>query len=188
MSADSPITALLARARNGDRAAFEELFPLVQQELHNLAKSALRRERPNHTLQPTALLNEAYVRLFGRGGPAFADRAHFLGIFARVTRQILVDYARARQAGKRGQFRVELAERMAASDPQSSDLLDLDNALEQLGREDPRLVVLIEMRFFAGMTAEETAEVQNESVHAVRHDLSYAQARLKRIMSRTIHS
>lgn len=184
MSGDSPITALLARARNGDRAAFEELFPLVRQELHNLAKAALRRERPNHTLQPTALLNEAYVRLFGSQGPAFADRAHFLGIFARVTRQILVDYARARQAGKRPQFRVELVDRMAASDPQSSDVLDLDNALEQLGREDPRLVTLIEMRFFAGMTAEETAEVRNESVHAVRHDLSYAQARLRRIMCR----
>ncbi len=184
MSGEAPITALLARARNGDRAAFEELFPLVHQELHNLAKAALRRERPNHTLQPTALLNEAYVRLFGHQGPAFSDRAHFLGIFARVARQILVDYARARQAGKRGQFRVELADQMGASNPQSSDVLDLDNALEQLGREDPRLVVLIEMRYFAGMTAEETAEVRHESVHAVRHDLSYAQARLRRIMSR----
>src|SRR6202034_1120418 len=99
---------------------------------------------------------EAYVRLFGRRGPAFADRAHFLGIFARVTRQILVDYARARQAGKRGQFRVERADQMAVTDTQSTDVLDLDNALEKLGREDPRLVVLIEMRFFAGMTAEET--------------------------------
>ncbi len=188
MSGDAPITALLARARNGDAAAFEELFPLVQQELHNLAKAALRRERPNHTLQPTALLNEAYMRLFSHQSPAFNDRAHFLGIFARVTRQVLVDYARARQAGKRGQFRVELADRMGASDPQSSDLVDLDNALDQLGREDPRLVILIEMRYFAGMTAEETAQVRNESVHAVRHDLTYAQARLRRIMSRPSHS
>lgn len=188
MPEEPPVTALLKRARDGDKAALDELLPLVYQELHRLARSALRRERPNHTLQPTALLNEAFVRLFGDAGPIFNDRAHFLGIFARVTRQVLVDYARARQAGKRAQFRVEFADQMGASLPQSSELLDLDSALERLAREDPRLVVLIEMRFFAGMTAEETAEVRAESVHVVRHDLRYAQARLRRIMSRSIYS
>ncbi len=163
MSPEGGVTALLKRARNGDSAAMDELLPVVYQELHRLARAALRRGRPDHTLQPTALLNEAFLRLFGEETPAFVDRAHFLGIFARVTRQVLVDYARARQAGKRGQFRVKLSEYLASSKPQSSDLLDLDQALEQLAREDSRLVALIEMCFFAGMTAEETAEVRSES-------------------------
>jgi RNA polymerase sigma factor (TIGR02999 family) len=185
MSPDGAVTALLRRARNGDQGALEELLPVVYQELHRLARAALRRERPDHTLQPTALLNETFLRIFGSENPLFQDRAHFLGIFARVARQVLVDYARARQANKRGQFRVELSDRLASSPPRSSDLLDLDQALEELAREDPRLVALIEMRFFAGMTAQETAEGRGESVHVVRHDLRYAQARLRRILDRS---
>jgi len=177
------ITLLLGRVRDGDRAALEQLLPLVYGELHRLARSALRRDRGLHTLQPTALLNEAYLRLFGRQLPQFSDRSHFLGVAARVMRQVLVDYARAQGALKRGSaLQVEFAENLAASVPAGS-LLELDQALERLEKEDPRLVMLVDMRFFAGMTAEETAESTRESVHVVRHDLRYAQARLRRLMA-----
>jgi RNA polymerase sigma factor (TIGR02999 family) len=173
---------LLGRVRQGDREALEQLLPLVYGELHRLARSALRRDRGVHTLQPTALLNEAFLRLFGRQLPEFSDRAHFLGVAARVMRQVLVDYARAQGALKRGPgLQVELPENLASNAPVGS-LLELDQALERLGQEDARLVTLIEMRFFAGMTAEETAESTRESVHVVRHDLRYAQARLRRLM------
>lgn len=130
-------------------------------------------------MQPTALVHEAFLRLFRGPTPEFADRAHFLGIAARVMRQILVDHARTRNAQKRGSgLRLELQENVAAIKP-FHDLLDLDSALEKLADEDTRLVVLIEMRFFGGMTAEEISEARNESVHVVRHDLRYAQARLR---------
>jgi len=185
MSPDAPVSALLRRAREGDSAALDELVPLVYAELHRLAQSALLRERPGHTLQPTALMNEAFIRIFGEGAPSFEDRAHFLGIFARTMRQILVDHARARRAQKRMQFQVEMTDALAASRGGSESLIDLDDALGELGQEDPRLVALIEMRFFAGMTAEETAVARAESVHVVRHDLRYAKARLRRIMTRT---
>jgi RNA polymerase sigma factor (TIGR02999 family) len=176
------ITVLLGRVRDGDREALEQLLPLVYAELHRLARSALRRDRGLHTLQPTALLNEAFLRLFGRQLPDFSNRAHFLGVAARVMRQVLVDHARAQGALKRGPaMQVELPENLASSAPAAS-LLELDQALERLGHEDARLVMLIEMRFFAGMTAEETAEATAESVHVVRHDLRYAQARLRRLM------
>jgi RNA polymerase sigma factor (TIGR02999 family) len=176
------ITLLLGRVREGDRDALEQLLPLVCSELHRLARSALRRERGQHTLQPTARLNEAFLRLFGRQLPDFSDRAHFLGVAARVMRQVLVDHARAQAALKRGPaMQVELTENLASNVPARS-LLELDQALERLGQEDPHLVLLIEMRFFAGMTAEETAESTRESVHVVRHDLRCAQARLRRLM------
>jgi RNA polymerase sigma factor (TIGR02999 family) len=177
------ITLLLGRVREGDREALDQLLPLVYSELHRLARSALRRDRGLHTLQPTALLNEAFLRLFGRQLPEFSDRAHFLGVAARVMRQVLVDYARTQGALKRGPgLQVELPEDLASRAPVGS-LVELDQALERLGQEDPRLVMLIEMRFFAGMTAEETAEATTESVHVVRHDLRYAQTRLRRLMT-----
>ena len=179
----SAITALLARARLGEAGALDELLPLVYQELHRLAQSVLQRERPGHTLQPTALLHEAFLRLLGGQPPAFADRAHFLGITSRVMRQVLVDYARTRRAQKRGpQFHVQLSDDIADLPPHG-DLLEVDQALDKLGQEEPRLVTLIEMRFFAGMTAEETAAARSESVHTIRHDLRYAQARLRRILT-----
>src|SRR3954453_23111 len=156
---------LLGRVREGDREALERLLPLVYAELHRLARSALRRDRGLHTLQPTALLNEAFLRLFGRQLPEFSDRSHFLGVSARVMRQVLVDYARTQGAQKRGPgLQVELPENLASNGPAGS-ILELDQALERLGQEDPRLVRLIEMRFFAGMTAEEAAEACTESVH-----------------------
>ncbi len=188
MSPDAPVSALLRRARDGDSAAMDELVPLVYGELHRLAQLALMRERPGHTLQPTALMNEAFIRIFGEEQPSFDDRAHFLGVFSRAMRQILVDHARAHQAQKRMQFQVELTDALASTPANAEALLDLDAALEELGREDPRLVALIEMRFFAGMTAEETAAARAESVHVVRHDLRYAKARLHRIMTRSLRA
>jgi RNA polymerase sigma factor (TIGR02999 family) len=176
------VTRLLVRVRQGDFAAREELLPLVYGELRRLAGIAFRQEAPGNTLQPTALVHEAFIRLFSGPVPAFTDRAHFLGISARVMRQVLVDHARARRAQKRGaQFTIQLDDQMAAA-VGNSDLLLIDQALDKLGGEDPLLVTLIEMRFFAGMTAEETAEARGESVHVVRHDLRYAQARLRQIV------
>jgi RNA polymerase sigma factor (TIGR02999 family) len=176
------VTRLLARVRQGDFAAREELLPLVYGELRRLAGIAFSRETPGSTLQPTALVHEAFIRLFSGPVPAFTDRAHFLGISARVMRQVLVDHARARRAQKRGaQFTIQLDDQMAAA-AGNSDLLLIDQALDKLAGEDPLLVTLIEMRFFAGMTAEETAEARGESVHVVRHDLRYAQARLRQIV------
>ena len=176
------ITALLSRARGGDGEARDKLLPLVYDELHRLARSAMSREREQRTLQPTALVNEAYLRLFGGEAPPFSDRAHFLGIASRIMRQVLVDSVRARKAQKRGAgLQVEFHEGLGASTP-PGNLLEIDEALGRLAQEDPRLVALIEMRFFAGMTAEETAEARAESVHTVRHDLRYAQARLRRLL------
>jgi RNA polymerase sigma factor (TIGR02999 family) len=182
---DEPrITALLARARSGDSGAIDELVPLVYAELHRLAHIVFRSEAPGNTLQPTALLHEALLRLFSGTTPLFADRAHFLGIAARIMRQILVDHARSRRAQKRGSgLRVQFNENLASAKP-LEDLLDLDRALADLATEDPRSVLLIELRFFGGMTAEEIAEIRTESVHIVRHDLRYAQARLRRIFGR----
>lgn len=177
----APITALLKRAREGDTAARNEVFPLLYEELRRAARMALRRDRPHHTLQPTALLHEAYLRLFGGAPPEFRDRAHFLGIASRVMRQVLVDYARARGSQKRqGGFQVEFEDQLTATqDP--DEILDLDAALGKLGGEDAKLVAVLEMRFFAGMTAEEIADVMSKSVHVVRHDLRYARARLRQI-------
>lgn len=178
----SSITLLLGRIREGDQQALNQLIPLVYDELHRLARSALRSDREHHTLQPTALLNEAFLRLFGGEVPRIADRAHFLGIAARVMRRVLVDYARARAARKRvNGLQVEFQESLAQAAP-VGDMLELDQALDRLGAEDPRLVTLVEMRFFAGMTAKEIAEALSESVNVVRHDLRYAQARLRSLL------
>ncbi|HLK19945.1 MAG TPA: ECF-type sigma factor [Bryobacteraceae bacterium] len=178
------ITALLHQARNGDATARDALTNALYGELHRLAQIAFQRENPGHTLQPTILVHEAFLRLLkSEGGPQFADRAHFLGLAARVMRQILVDHGRARHAQKRGaQFTVALSDRVeAAASPVT--FLELNNALDILGREESDLVSLVEMRFLAGMTAEEVAEVRRESVTKVRRDLRYALARLRMLLS-----
>ena len=179
----SPITLLLHRARDGDYAARDELMNIVYTELHRLAKNELRRDWSCRTLQPTALVNEAFLKLFGAATPAFHDRSHFLGIMAHVMRQVLVDHARARRAQKRGSgLQVPLDEAVGACQPAIADLLAVNEALDLLGREDSRLLTLVEMRFFGGMTAEETADAIGESVNVVRHDLRYAQAWLRRTL------
>lgn len=178
MSAE--ITGLLRRWHDGDRDALEALAPLVYQELHRLAVLQLRRDPSNHTLQATELVHEAFLRIFGTAPPSFQDRAHFLGVVAHVMRQVLVDRARARKAKKRGGgLQLATQDDIAGAAPHLVDVMAVDEALEQLGKEDPNLVKLMEMRFFGGMTAEETAEVLHESVHAVRHNLRYALARLR---------
>ncbi len=177
----SDITLLLHRIREGDRTALDALVPLVYRELHRLAADQMQRERASVTLQPTALINEAFLRLFGSSTPTFNDRAHFLGIVSRVMRQVLVDHTRRRLALKRGSgLQVSLEELDEEPGRPAVDLLAINEVLERLGEQDPRLLTLVEMRFFAGMTAEETASALNESVNVIRHEIRYALACLRR--------
>jgi RNA polymerase sigma-70 factor (ECF subfamily) len=177
------ITELLRRIREGDSAASNDLMPVVYAELRRIAARHLRKERPEHTLQPTALVHEAYLKLFEQSDPQFTDRAHFMALATRVMRSILVDHARARGSAKRGgdgprlSFDANLDVAVEGGDLR---LLDLDRAIEALARENPPLAEVIEMRYFGGMTAEETAEAVGRSVHIVRHELRFAQAWLRR--------
>jgi RNA polymerase sigma factor (TIGR02999 family) len=154
-------------------------------ELHRIAARHLRGERPEHTLQTTALVHEAYLKLVGNSQRGFADRVHFLAVTSRVMRQLLVDYARAKATKKRAGDQWTMS---IAADPDSGfkqiELLDLDSALDALAEVDQCFAQLIEMRYFGGMTAEETAEALGQSVHAVRHDLRLAQAWMRRRLSR----
>lgn len=183
------VSRLFESMRSGDRSALSELVTALYGELHRIAARHLRRERPDHTLQATALVHEAYLKLMGDRQREFADRAHFLALASRAMRQVLVDYARARESKKRSgdgivdprpedwTGRMGIQENNALAQVQ---ILDLDFALDGLAREDQALAQLIEMRYFGGMTAEETAEVLGHSVHVVRHDLRLAQAWLRR--------
>jgi RNA polymerase sigma factor (TIGR02999 family) len=178
--------ALFRRVREGDRSALDELVPLVYGDLRRIAGSFMGRQRPGHTLQPTALVNEALVKLFEEDRLDVADRAHFLALTARVMRQVLVDHARAASAAKRGGGRrvawdstIEVAAERGAP----VEVLELHAALDALAREDPSLAEVVEMRYFAGMTAEETALVVGRSAHVVRHDLRLARAWLRRRLS-----
>lgn len=179
------ITVLLQRWRRGDEAALHELMPLVYSQLHRIAQGYLRSQRPDHTLQPTALVNEACVKMFENAEPQFEDRAHFLAVMSRVMRQVLIDHARAAGAEKRGgreqrvpwDTNIELA---ADGGPLQLRILELDGALEGLERESPALARIVEMHYFGGMTAEEAAVVLGRSAHAVRHDLRLARAWLRR--------
>ncbi len=184
----SDVTQLLGKLREGDESALNELVAILYQELRRIAARQLRGERIEHTLETTALVHEAYLKLVGDRQRGFTDRTHFLAVASRVMRQVLVDYARARAAKKRsgGSDTPEWKANLKA-DPDGdfgqAELLDLDAALELLAQEDPRLAQLIEMRYFGGMTAEETAEALSQSVHVVRHDLRLAQAWLRRKLS-----
>ena len=183
------VSGLLEKLRAGDESALSGLVEALYDELRRIAARQLRGERPAHTLQTTALVHEAYLKLMGEHERGFADRAHFLAVAARVMRQVLVDYARARAAQKRsapgglGPGQAEWTVGLAAKARPALDLvelLDLDAALNALEAEDQSLARLIEMRYFGGMTAEETAGVRGMSVHVVRHDLRLAQAWLRR--------
>ena len=174
------ITELLQRVHAGEQEALNAVVPLVYNELKKLAAAHLRRESRNEPLETTALVHEAFLRLAGAHHPSYENRSHFYGIASRLMRQILVDSARARAAEKRSAAEVALAD---IPDPGSSSdgaLLAMDDALQELARTQPLKVQLIEMRYFGGMTAEETAEALGISVHVVRHDLRFAQAWLKR--------
>ena len=181
--ASQSVTVLLAKMRTGDSVARDTLLDLVYGELCRLARSAFRNESPGHTLSPTALVHEAFLKLFDGPSPEFADRAHLLGIAARVMRQVLVDHARARRARKRDLHLTVQFNDPIGDGPRQWGLVEINEALDRLGAEDPRLVTLIEMRFIAGMTAEEVAEASGESIHTVRRDLRYARARLRTMLS-----
>jgi RNA polymerase sigma factor (TIGR02999 family) len=180
------VPQLLERLCGGDQSVLNELVTALYAELRRIAARHLRAERPEHTLQTTALVHEAYLRLFADTPRQFADRVHFLAVASRVMRQVLVDYARSRATKKRGgafAWTTSLA-LDAEAGVDRLEILELDRALEALTREDKSLTQLVEMRYFGGMTAEETAEALGQSVHIVRHDLRLAQAWLRRELSR----
>ncbi len=173
------LTALLKVWSEGDRKALDQLMPLVYGELRKTAASYLRQERADHTLQPTALVNEAYLRLTGQKNVTWQNRAHFFGIAAQMMRRILVDHARKRQAAKRdaSAWKVATAE---IDGPDAPELLALDRALEELEQLDPQQARVVELRFFAGLTVEETAEVAGISPRTVKRDWRTAKAWLRR--------
>jgi len=172
------ITQLLAQLREGSPDAEAKLIPLVYDQLHRLAAHYMRRERPDHTLQPTALVNEAYLRLTPQPETHWQDRAHFFGVAARLMRQILMEHARAHQAEKRGPFvqKLSLDEAFDFSPQRSRDLIALDDALRSLEQLSPRQSRIVELRFFGGLSAEETAEVLGISPRTVKRDWNVARA------------
>ncbi len=184
MASSSPhdITQLLLEWRNGNQQALEKLTPLVYDELRRLASRYLRRERADHTLQATALVNEAYVQLIGQQQMDWQNRAHFIGVAARLMRNILVDHARAHASAKRGDGKdaLPLDEAIAAPARVPADVIALDDALKDLARRDERKSRIIELRYFGGLSMEETAEVTSLSVATIRRELRMAEAWLGR--------
>jgi RNA polymerase sigma factor (TIGR02999 family) len=174
MSTPDPgaVTEILQRSRAGDRAALDQIFPLVYQELRRLARRQLAGQPAARTLTTTVLIHEAYLRLVDQRGAQFADRAHFYAYASRVMRAVLVDAARARSARKRGGDLkpVELDEAQLPVEAQADLILAVDQALERLAREDERLARLVECRFFGGMTDEDLAEALGVSDRTVRRD------------------
>ena len=170
------VTRLLGKWARGDPQALEELTPLVYAELHQLAASYLRGERPDHTLQPTALVHEAYVRLVGQQNPSWQSRSHFYGVAARLMRQILVDHARRRHAGKRAGQNVSLEEAVSMPNERSADLVKLDGSLTALERFDQRKAKAVELRYFGGLSMDEIAQTLEISVVTVRRDMRLAEA------------
>jgi RNA polymerase sigma factor (TIGR02999 family) len=182
VSATHDVTRLLAEWANGDQHALEELTPLVYRELRQLASGYLQKERREHTLQPTALVHEAYLRLVGQKNPNFRDRSHFFGVAARLMRQILVDHARRRQAGKRAGGKASLDKAKIFRQEGSRDLLALDSGLNALERFDPRKSKAVELRYFGGLTMDEIAQTLDISPVTVRRDLRMAEAWLRHEM------
>ena len=177
-----PVTDLLMNWSKGDLEAREALMPLVYDELRRLAASYLRRERPDHTLQPTALVNEAYLRLVEEKNVNWHSKSHFFGVSAKLMRRILVDHARGHLAEKRGSGmpKVGLTEAIAMSKEQPADLLALDESLTRLAELDPQQGRIVELRVFAGLTVEETAQLLKISPATVKRDWAVAKAWLLR--------
>ena len=183
MKSPEGITQLLIDWGEGDQAALERLMPLVYSELRRLAGNYLRRERAEHTLQPTALVNEAYLKLVDQRNARWQNRAHFFGIAAQLMRRILVDHARQRQAVKRGgmdQQRLSITSAEAVVKQPEIDLLALNEALDELARMDPQHSRIVELKFFGGLSIEETAEVLGISHATVERDWKLARAWLRR--------
>jgi RNA polymerase sigma factor (TIGR02999 family) len=180
------ITQLLARWGQGEREALEALTPIVYQELRRLAARHLRRERSGHTLESTALVHEAYLRLIDQHSVRWQNRNQFFGLASELIRRILVDYARTRMAAKRGgqNIKLSLDEAMATPEKQDLDLLALDDALRELAARDPQQSRIVELRYFGGLTIETTAEVLGVSPATVKRDWALAKAFLKRELTR----
>jgi RNA polymerase sigma factor (TIGR02999 family) len=186
MPSTHEITQLLGAWSAGDEHALEKLMPLVYDELHRLAQAYMGRERPGHTLQTTALVHEAYLRLIDSGRAGLQDRSHFFALCAKLMRRILVDWARARLSLKRGgdvQI-LDLEESLVVSPHASSELVALDDTLKALEAFDPRKAQVIELRFFGGLSVDETAEVLKVSAETVARDWKLAKSWLRRELDR----
>lgn len=179
------VTQLLAAWGNGDQVARDQLMGVVYDELHRLAHRYMKRESPGHTLQTSALVNEAFVRLVDQKNVRWQNRAHFFGIAAQMMRRILVDYARSRNYAKRGggAAKISLEEALVVSDERSAEVVNVHEALERLAKFDPRKSQLVELRFFGGLSIDETAEVLNVSPGTVMRDWTLAKAWLRREIS-----
>jgi RNA polymerase sigma factor (TIGR02999 family) len=179
------VTELLVAWGNGDKSARDELMPLVYQELHRLAHHYMKNESPGHTLQTSALVNEAFMRLVDQKNVKWQNRAHFFGIAAQLMRRILVDYARSRRYAKRGggMRDLPLEEALVISQERNEEVIALDETLERLAEFDPRKSKIVEFRFFAGLSIEETAEVLAVSPGTVMRDWTLAKAWLRREMT-----
>lgn len=180
------ITGFLLAWGEGDPAALEKLLPLVYDELHRLAGAYLRGERPGHTLQTTALINEAYLRLVTWKNVEWKNRAHFLGVAAQMMRRVLVDFARSRHYAKRGgeAQQVEFEETRVATPRRENEIIALDDALNALAEIDARKCLLVELRYFGGLSVEETAEVMQLSSRTVLREWQAARAWLYRELKR----
>ena len=180
------LTELLRQSRAGDRAAFDQVMRLVYTELRRQAAKYLYRGTPSNTLQPTALVHEAYLRMSGRSQPDWQDRAHFFSVAARVMRQILVDHVRAKYAAKRGgaQFRLEFKDSLNYSTSQPENLLIINDALDGLAAFDPRKARVLELHYFCGLRMEEITEALGLSPATVRRDMRFGEAWLRRELER----
>jgi len=175
------VTHLLIKWHEGHHAALDELTPIVYAELRRIAAGYMRRERPEHTLQPTALINEAYVRLVDQSLPMFNSRTHFFGVAARIMRQVLVDFARAHRSEKRGAgLKSPFDEALCVPVTAEHDLLDLHDALDRLALVDERKAKVIEMRYFGGLTRDEVADAMRLTLATVKRDLTLGEAWLRR--------
>lgn len=185
MTESGDVTRLLLGLAGDGRAATDEVFPIVYEELHRVARRQLSQERPEHTLSATALVHEAYMRLAGADGIEWESRAHFFAIAARAMRRILINHAEARNAAKRGGTwqRVQLETDVALAEGWSEELLALDDALNRLAELDDRQCRVVECRYFAGMTVEETAAGLGISVATVKRDWTMARAWLNRALA-----
>lgn len=186
MGESHSVSALLIAWGRGEPAALEQLTPRVYRELHKLARAYLRRGLPGNSLQPTALINEAYLRLLDQAQPVeWENRAHFFGIAARLMRIILVDHARSNHAAKRGgaPAAITLDERMAATPGRAADVLEVNEALDRLAAVDERKAKVIELRYFGGMNREEVAAALGLTLPTVKRDLRLGEAWLRRFLA-----
>lgn len=176
------VTHLLNRWGKGDRAALDQLLPLVYRELHKMAKRYMAQQNPNHTLQTTAVIHEAYLKLAGGAESDWENRAHFFGVAAKAMRHVLVDHARSRQAAKRGgEFQVvPLEEELAVVGGPAEEIVALDEALKTLAASYPRQAQVVELRYFGGLSVEDTARMLHVSVETVARDWKFSKSFLRR--------